>query len=43
VPQAARAIAWIALGSTVVEALPARDVDNLLISGTAILLGLLLL
>jgi phytol kinase len=43
VPQAARAIAWIALGSTVVEALPARDVDNLLISGAAIVLGLLLL
>jgi phytol kinase len=42
-PHAALAIGWIALGSTIVESLPVRDVDNLLISGTAVVLGQLLL
>jgi phytol kinase len=40
---AAASIAWIALGSTVVESLPVADVDNLTIATTAIILGLVLL
>jgi hypothetical protein len=42
-PAAAVSIAWITLGSTVVESLPLTDVDNLTISGTAIVLGSMLL
>jgi phytol kinase len=40
---AAASIAWIALGSTIVESLPVADVDNLTIATTAIILGLVLL
>jgi phytol kinase len=40
---AAAAIGWIALGATIVESLPLRDVDNLSISATAVALGLILL
>jgi phytol kinase len=42
-PAAAVSIGWIALGSAIVESLPLTDVDNLTISGTAIVLGLALL
>jgi phytol kinase len=40
---AAVAIAWIAMGSALVESLPVADLDNLTISATAVLLALLLL
>jgi phytol kinase len=42
-PAAAVSIGWIAFGSTVVESLPWKDVDNLTISATAVVLGLALL
>ena len=42
-PDTPRSIVWIALGCTIVESLPVQDLDNLTISATAIVLGLVLL